>query len=218
MGIPSLTAQAQGLGSVSADNLNTYVQECDTVLQLRAFTGLAGMKTLVGGAAALGDGGGGTFYWNPASTATDDGINYIAAAGSSVGRWVRFGLGLSLYPSVTSDIPFIFTGGGAPISVGADPAILAIDFLCNISVATFLADRVCSATLDIWRVPYALYPPTIADSIVGANPPTLAVAIKSKDIQLIGWQTTIFPGDTLITSVSSNDVAQTLSLTLKVTK
>lgn len=98
MSAPSLAAQIQGLGSVSADNLNTYVLNTDYATQLRAFTGLTGIKIMVGGNAALADGGAGIFYWNASSTSADNGTTIIAPTGTSTGRWVRIGY-LSAAPS-----------------------------------------------------------------------------------------------------------------------
>ena len=43
MSIPALNAAIQGQGTVSADNLNTYVQTAQMAPQLRAFVGLPGM-------------------------------------------------------------------------------------------------------------------------------------------------------------------------------
>lgn len=91
MGAPALASQAQGVGAVSADNLNTFVQNTDYATQLRAFTGKTGMKVFVGGNAALADGGAGFFYWNAASTATDNGTSIIAPTGTGTGRWIRLG-------------------------------------------------------------------------------------------------------------------------------
>lgn len=110
MGAPLLTAYAQGVGSVPADSLNTYVQGTSFAIQLRTFTGLTGMNVLVGGNAAVGDGGAGVFYWSAASTATDNGTTIIAPAGSATGRWLRLGY-LTANPLNTLSI-----GAGVPAS------------------------------------------------------------------------------------------------------
>jgi hypothetical protein len=88
---PQLTAQAQGVAVVSADQLNTFVQWTDAATDLRSFSGLSGMQVQVAGNAAVGDGGAGVFRWNAASTASDNGTSIIAPTGTAVGRWVRLG-------------------------------------------------------------------------------------------------------------------------------
>ena len=91
MAAPQLTKQAQGLGSVSGDQLNTFVQWTNAATDLRGFSGLSGMVVNVSGYTAVGDSGAGPFYWSAASTASDNGTSVIAPTGTSVGRWLRLG-------------------------------------------------------------------------------------------------------------------------------
>lgn len=78
--------------------VDSLVQSSDAAIDLRNFTGvvvpssdsgLAGTCVFVFGAAALGDGGAGLFYWHNTSTAADDGFNVIAPTGLAAGRWIR---------------------------------------------------------------------------------------------------------------------------------
>lgn len=41
------------------------------------------------GLTTMGDGNGGTYYWNAASTATDDGFITVQVTGITTGRWLR---------------------------------------------------------------------------------------------------------------------------------
>jgi len=105
MAAPALQQYQQGQGSVSADNLNTFEQTCDTVAQLRGFTGAAGMQVYLRGLAAPDDGGQGPFYWNATSTTTDDGVNVIAPGGASAttaGRWIRMPAALAMKATVAT--------------------------------------------------------------------------------------------------------------------
>lgn len=95
MTAPSLQAYIQGQGAASADNLNTFEQTCDTITQLRAFTGLPGMQVFAAGKIAINDGGGGVFRWSASATGPDDGINIILPTGSARGAWVRVVIGAS---------------------------------------------------------------------------------------------------------------------------
>lgn len=92
MSAPSLAAQIQGQGVVSADNLNTYMQTAQMASQLRDFSGLPGMAVILQGITVPNDGFGGVFYWNSAGTEPDDNLNYIIPEGTGTGEWVRFGL------------------------------------------------------------------------------------------------------------------------------
>jgi hypothetical protein len=90
MTAPALNAVIQGQGSVSADNLNTYIQSTTLVPNLRGFVGLPGIQVYCRGLATVNDGGGGFFYWNtPVSSPVDDGVNTIVPVGASNGCWSR---------------------------------------------------------------------------------------------------------------------------------
>lgn len=76
--------------AVTAAGLNAFAQVCETVAVARAFVGITGMSIIVQGAAAPGDGGGGSFYWNAGGTAPDDnGETTIQPPDSGMGQWTR---------------------------------------------------------------------------------------------------------------------------------
>lgn len=111
MTAPALFAQIQGQGSVSADNLNTYIQSCDNLTQLRGFTGVPGIQVFMRGYVAPGDGGQGNFYWNASGTAADDGgFTTIVPNGSATGEWTRLTFGSNSGATVVSIS--VFTGTG----------------------------------------------------------------------------------------------------------
>lgn len=90
MTAPSLSMQVNGLLQVSGDNYNTYVQTADSVAQLAAFIGTAGMSVYLKGFTIPGDGGQGNFYWNSTGTGPNDGgVTNIVPSGSTVGCWTR---------------------------------------------------------------------------------------------------------------------------------
>jgi hypothetical protein len=89
MSAPQLTQYIQGQGSVSADGLNTFMQTCDTVAQLRAFVGLPGIEVTIRGFTAPGDGGAGQFYWDQTGTGPDNGTTIIVPTAAASGCWVR---------------------------------------------------------------------------------------------------------------------------------
>jgi len=79
----------QGQGTVSADNLNTFVQTATNVVQLRSVIGLPGMQIFLEGFVTPGDGGAGPFYWNTTSTSPDDGSTVIVPQPGVPGAWIR---------------------------------------------------------------------------------------------------------------------------------
>lgn len=92
MSAPALSVFIQGQSTVSADNLNTFVQGGVIASQLRALTGLPGMTAFLTGITTPNDGQGGFFYWNAAGTEPDDNLNYIQPEGTGTGEWVRISL------------------------------------------------------------------------------------------------------------------------------
>lgn len=81
--------------------IDSLVQSTDLATDLRGFvggvvpssdSGVTGTCVYVFGAAALGDGGAGLYYWHNTSTAIDDGFNVLkpgSIGGGSGGRWLR---------------------------------------------------------------------------------------------------------------------------------
>lgn len=89
MAVPSNATYSNGSGVVSGDQLDTFVQGGMLVANLRVFTGLSNMTVVTLGTSTAGDGGGGEFFWNSTSTATDDGVTVIRPYGLTVGAWLR---------------------------------------------------------------------------------------------------------------------------------
>ncbi len=108
-------------------------------------------------------------------------------------------------------------GGGTTISTGVR-GDLSIAFPCTINSATLLADQVGSIVVDIWKIAYPSFPPTVANSITAATPPTISANDQSQDTTLSGWTTSISANDTLRFNVNSVAALQRVTLALKVTK
>lgn len=70
---------------------NALTKTVDTIPELRTLKGVAGTAARVQtlGGAAAGDGKGGWYLWDNASTATDDGVNNIKVTGVTTGRYIR---------------------------------------------------------------------------------------------------------------------------------
>jgi hypothetical protein len=114
-------------------------------------------------------------------------------------------------------IAIVISGGGAAIPVGIVEGDIVIPYNCTITSVTTLADQAAAAVVDIWVEHYADYPPTDADSITAAAPPTLA-GTSSQDAVLNGWTVNLEEGQTLRMYVDSNDVATIITVNLAVTR
>lgn len=97
---PSPAVQIAGLGAISADNCNTFLQVIANFAQLRTFTGLNDMAVYVLGGASEGDGLQGNFWFNTTSTATDNGSSVIVPNGAIQGAWLRLPVTVASITSV----------------------------------------------------------------------------------------------------------------------
>lgn len=89
MSAPQLTVYANGPIAVTGDQLNTFMQTCDTAAQMRGLIGVIGQSIFARGIASANDGLGGFFYWNSTAAGPDDNLNTIVPAGAKLGAWVR---------------------------------------------------------------------------------------------------------------------------------
>ena len=83
------TVAADGVGVVSAGQLNAYELSCYNVGVLRTVVGQTGMTAFLQGTNVPNDGGQGNFYWDYTSTATDNGTSVIRPNGVIYGAWLR---------------------------------------------------------------------------------------------------------------------------------
>jgi hypothetical protein len=116
MAAPALTVYANGPIAVSADQLNTFMQTCDTATDMRGLIGVTGMSVAARGIVSPNDGLGGMFYWNVTSTGPDDDLNTIVPLGARIGAWVRY---IFLFASGISPALLPVVGAATiPIAVG----------------------------------------------------------------------------------------------------
>lgn len=99
MSAPELTVFQQGQGVVSADQLNTFVQGCDTLSELQQFIGSTGLQVYLRGYSAPGDGGQGTFYWSPNPTGPGNNTTIVVPNGAASGAWVRLSYDIATPPT-----------------------------------------------------------------------------------------------------------------------
>jgi hypothetical protein len=143
------------------------------------------------------------------------GLNVTAAAG--IGTFAAWNIALTGAPIGTAALEFTFDGGGNPLSAGFY-AYVEVPFSCLIRRASLAANVAGNAQADVWRVPAANFPPSIANSIVAADPPTLVASDFEQDTTLTGWQTQLNAGDWLAFVLTSVSGINQLTLSLAVTR
>lgn len=139
MTAPQLTDYTQGIGTVSADMLNTFMQTCDNFTQLRAFPGNIGIEVLARGQAYANDGAGGIFYWNSTATGPDDNLNVIVPQSGVAGAWIRqsfFSLMANFYAIDTGTANAMIGAYSPTISAYTDGTIYYVRPRYNNSAAT----------------------------------------------------------------------------------
>ena len=131
--------------------------------------------------------------------------------------WTFDGVSWIVTTDKTSSIEFVIDGGGSVITTGIK-GDLEIPFAGTITGVSLLADQSGSIVVDIWKDTYANYPPTDADSITAAAPPTISTATKSQDLTLTGWTTALSVGDILRLNVDSATTLTRVLVSLKVNR
>lgn len=100
-----------------------------------------------------------------------------------------------------------FDGAGAVLPANQKVLNITIPFDGTITQWRMYADVAATVTVDAWRTTYALYPPTVANTICGGAKPSLAASTKNDSTNLTGWTTNVSEGDVLTFNLDSNDLA-----------
>jgi hypothetical protein len=116
------------------------------------------------------------------------------------------------------EIPYVIDGGDSAIATGIR-GDLPIAFNCIITEWTLVADVSGSIVIDVWKDSYGNYPPTVADTLIGAGTkPTISASTKGQSSSMTGWTTTLTAGDTLRFNVDSCATIKRVTLVLKCTR
>jgi hypothetical protein len=225
----------QNVDALDATTEATIEAAIDTLVNLTSIQGqavsLSGSLTVdsassIGGVAyvasgtdvALADGGTGASLVDPGADRGlfwDDGAGSVAFYEASTGlEFSGTSLGMTSNQRYRT-ITFVIDGGGDTITTGVK-GDLEIPFACTIDRATLLGDQSGSIVVDIWKDSYANFPPTDADSITDAAPPTISTDTDSQDSTLTGWDTAIAAGDILRFNVDSVTSLTRATLSLRV--
>jgi hypothetical protein len=161
--------------------------------------------------------GGGLLYAVPAGSSTTFTATSIA---TSTGTWDFTAAGGS---STSKQVKtFVFDGQGGVPSVGAISYII-FPSAATIGNWTMFAFDVNGApvtgscVLDLWKVNYSSYPPTVTNTITASAKPTISSDNKNQSSTLTGWTTSISANDTLAARINSISTATKIVLFLEVT-
>lgn len=126
---------------------------------------------------------------------------------------------------VTADLPsnpkirsfgLSIDGGGGVITTGVK-SYLVVPYGCTITGWTLLGDVSGSMVIDVWKDTYANYPPTVADTITGADKPTISSSTKGQNLTLSAWTTAVTAGDTIGFNVDSCSTITKATLVIQAT-
>lgn len=113
-----------------------------------------------------------------------------------------------------------WSAGLLPISVPINDVPLVIAEDCTIQDLTILTEGgTGSCAIDIWRIPFGAFPPTVANTIIsGSSYPTISSGVSLRDTTLTGFSATaLSEGDTVVFHLRSTSVftSVTIMLSLK---
>lgn len=134
---------------------------------------------------------------------------------TGTGALTRTGSDTWALDPITTNLTITKDGFGDVLDTGII-GDLVVPFACTITKATLLADQSGSVVVDIWKDTLANFPPTNADSITAAAPPTISTATKSEDATLTGWDVDIAAGEILRFNIDSITSITRLTISLTV--
>lgn len=149
---------------------------------------------------------------------SDDGVTAKATLDGATGNLSLSGtLTTTRVIGETTIFPIVIDGAGAAIATGVK-LDLPWPYNAKITGWEIMADQSGSIVVDLWKDTYANYPPTVADTFVGANKPTLATAQKNTWTASTGAEWTVNQGDIVRVNVDSATTVTRVLIALKVTK
>ena len=113
-----------------------------------------------------------------------------------------------------ASIEFVIDGAGSAITTGQKGHI-EVPFNATITQCTLLADQSGSANVEIWKAPYAAFPPVAANTI---NSTGFLISSAAKNQITSISTTTINAGDVLAYNVATLSTITRLTVSLKVVK
>ncbi len=108
-------------------------------------------------------------------------------------------------------------GGGQAITTGVK-GYVTIPYACTIQGWTLTADISGSIVIDVWKVAYASFPPTVSNPIAGSEKPTITSSNKGQDLSLSTWTLADSAGDVIGFNVDSCTTITKATLVIQAVK
>jgi trimeric autotransporter adhesin len=115
-------------------------------------------------------------------------------------------------------IVYVISGGGATITPTGVQGDLIVPFAATVKSVTLQADQTGYTVFDLWKFPFSTVPPSISNSIVASDYPTLSSAQISQDTTLTGWTVTMAANDMLRFVLNTVATVTRVTFTLNVQK
>ena len=142
---------------------------------------------------------------------------FVGNIGSAGPQGVQGPIGLTgSAPIIPRSFGVVFDGGGAILIPGSQAEVV-IPYAMTITGWTILGDVSGTASIDIWSAAYASYPPTIANTIIGATgtKPNLSASVKGQSTTLTAWTTGVTAGNIIRFNLDSVTSQTRISLTIQ---
>jgi hypothetical protein len=107
----------------------------------------------------------------------------------------------------------IGTAGGGAIAPGVK-LYIPVHAPFKINGWSLAADQAGSISLNVYKDVWANAPPDVADTIVGAEPPSLVAQQFARDLELTTWTVNVDAGDVLAIVVDSAATVECVVFTL----
>ena len=102
------------------------------------------------------------------------------------------------------------------ITVPAPDVPIVIATTCTLQEVIILTQGgTGSCTVDIWKAPYASYPPTVANTIAGGTPPAISSDVTYQNNTLTGWTTSFAQNDVVMFHLSASNTFTQIAIQLR---
>lgn len=101
---------------------------------------------------------------------------------------------LSMVKSTSKAVTMTVDGGGSEITTNG-VYYIKCPFAGTISGWEITATSTGEITFDVWKDSFNNFPPTLADSITGSEPPILTQQMRNSNYTIASWNTNINEGD-----------------------
>lgn len=155
-----------------------------------------------------------TADWPVDPTNAEQAFDYLAASVTDVAARTTVLEAKQVYTKGAAWI-----NGGAPlVALDANIVYAQMPLAGTITRASIITDGgPGSCEINIWLDTFANFPPLVADSIVGATPPTITADTTYEDTTLSDWDTAVLAGDVVAFSLVATTTFTFVAIQLEVT-